>query len=143
MSSSVDWRQCFLVQTLCTNSIAANRTNCLYYQNRAGLTIFRIWLIIINTRLQVINTSCIRDRPFNLKGGIMAFCFVQKFFVGQHELEYLFFLSRKARNFFPDFHIRLYDKNSESDYFFFPPPISEYFVQQHWESEYFFRKKTS
>jgi hypothetical protein len=40
---------------------------------------------------------------------------------GQHELEY----------FFPEFNIRLYDKNSESEYFF----------QQHWESEYFFRKK--
>jgi hypothetical protein len=26
--------------------------------------------------------------------------------------------------------------------FFFPPPKSEYFFQQHWESEYFFRKKT-
>ena len=26
--------------------------------------------------------------------------------------------------------------------FFFAPPKSEYFVQQHWESEYFFRKKT-
>jgi hypothetical protein len=24
---------------------------------------------------------------------------------------------------------------------FFPPPISEYFFQQHWVSEYFFRKK--
>ena len=35
----------------------------------------------------------------------------------------------------------MYDKNSESDYFFFPPPKSEYFFQQHWESEYFFRKK--
>jgi hypothetical protein len=35
---------------------------------------------------------------------------------------------------------RLYDKNSESD-FCFPPPKSEYFLQQHWESEYFFRKK--
>ena len=44
--------------------------------------------------------------------------------------------------FFPEFNIRLYDKNSESDYFFFPPPKSEYFFQQHWESEYFFRKKT-
>jgi hypothetical protein len=28
-------------------------------------------------------------------------------------------LSRKARNFFPEIIIRLYDKNSESDYFFF------------------------
>jgi hypothetical protein len=26
-------------------------------------------------------------------------------------------------------------------YFFFPPPKSEYFFQQHWESEYFFRRK--
>ena len=26
--------------------------------------------------------------------------------------------------------------------FFFPPPKSEYFFKQHWESEYFFRKKT-
>ena len=25
---------------------------------------------------------------------------------------------------------------------FVPPPKSEYFFQQHWESEYFFRKKT-
>jgi hypothetical protein len=30
-------------------------------------------------------------------------------------------LSRKARIFFPEFNIRLYDKNSESN-FFFPPP---------------------
>ena len=34
-------------------------------------------------------------------------------------LEYLFFLLRKARNIFPEFNIRFYDKNSESDYFFF------------------------
>jgi hypothetical protein len=29
--------------------------------------------------------------------------------------------------FFPEFNIRLYDKNYESDYFFFPPSKSEYF----------------
>ena len=72
----------------------------------------------------------------------MVFCFVQNFFFRTTgELEYLFILSRKARIFFPEFNIRLYDKNSESYYFFFPPPKSEYFFQQHWESEYFFRKK--
>ena len=43
--------------------------------------------------------------------------------------------------FFPEYNIRLYDNNSQSDYSFFPPPKSEYFFQQHWESEYFFRKK--
>jgi hypothetical protein len=41
------------------------------------------------------------------------------FFRTTQELEYVFFLSRKARIFFPEFNIRLYDKNSESDYFFF------------------------
>ena len=53
---------------------------------------------------------------------------------------FIFFVARSA-NFFPEFNIRLYDKNSESDYFFFPPPKSEYFFQQHWESEYFFLEK--
>jgi hypothetical protein len=47
----------------------------------------------------------------------MVFCFVQNFFFGQHELED-FFLSRKARFFFPEFNIRLYDKNSELKFFF-------------------------
>jgi hypothetical protein len=50
----------------------------------------------------------------------MVFCFVQNFFFRTtQELEYLFFLLRKARIFFPEFNIRLYDKNSESDNFFF------------------------
>jgi hypothetical protein len=86
----------------------------------------------------------LRDRPFNLKeGGGYGFLFRSEFFFRTaQELEYLFFFSRKAGNFFPEYHIWLYDKNSESDYYFFPPPNSEYFFQQHWESEYFFRKKT-
>ena len=58
------------------------------------------------------------------------------------ELEYLFFCRAKREFFFPESNIRLYGKNSESDYFLFPPPNSEYCFQQHWESEYFFRKKT-
>ena len=79
----------------------------------------------------------IRDRPFNLKG--YGFLFRSEFFFRTtQELEYLFFLSREVRIFFPEYNIRLYDKNSESDYFFFPPRKSEYFFQQHWESEYFF-----
>jgi hypothetical protein len=71
----------------------------------------------------------------------MVFCFVQKFFFSDNtRVRILFFLSRKVRNFFPAFNIKLYDKNSESDFFIFPPPKSEYFFQ-HRESEYFFRKK--
>ena len=53
------------------------------------------------------------------------------------------FCRAKPKFFFPELNIRLYDKNSESDYFFFPPPKSEYFFQQHWESEYFFRKRNN
>jgi len=92
---------------------------------------------------QIMASIIIRDRPFNLQGGGgYGFFFVQNFFFRTtQELEYFIFLSRKAGNFFPEFNIRLYDKNSESDYLFFPPPKSEYFFQQHWESEYFFRKK--
>jgi hypothetical protein len=50
-----------------------------------------------------------RDRPFNLQGGVMGFLFVQNFFF-EHE------------NFLTEFNIRLYNNNSESDYYFFPPP---------------------
>jgi len=39
------------------------------------------------------------------------------FFRTTQVLEYLFFLSRHARIFFPEFNIMLYDKNSESYYF--------------------------
>ena len=68
----------------------------------------------------------------------MFFLFRSEFFFQTtRELEY-FFLPRLARNFFPEINIRLYDKNSESDYFYFPPPKSEYFFQQHWESDFFF-----
>jgi hypothetical protein len=48
--------------------------------------------------------SLIRDRPFNLKGGWGGYGFLFRsefFFRTTQEIEYLFFLSRKARNFFP------------------------------------------
>ena len=67
----------------------------------------------------------------------MVFCFAQNFFFGHRDRIFIFFVA----NFFsPEFDIRLFDKNSESD-FFFPPPKSEKNFQQHWESEYFFRQK--
>jgi hypothetical protein len=49
----------------------------------------------------------------------MVFMFRSEiFFRTTRELEYLFHLSHTARIFFPEFNIRLYDKNSESDFFF-------------------------
>ena len=67
----------------------------------------------------------------------MVFCFVQIFRTTQE-----FILSRKVRIFFPEFNIRVYDKNSESDFFFFTSTKFRIFFQQHWESEYFFLEKT-
>ena len=50
----------------------------------------------------------------------MVFCFVQNFFFGQHKSQNVYFFCRAKRVFFTsEFNIRLYDKNSESDYFFF------------------------
>ena len=75
-----------------------------------------------------------------LAGGGLWFLFRSEFFFRTtQDLEYLFLLC-KVQIFFQEFNIRLYDKNSESDYFYFPPPKSEYFFQQHWESEYFLQQ---
>jgi hypothetical protein len=64
------------------------------------------------------------------------------FFRTTRQLEYLIFLSRIARNFFPEFNITVsYMTKTLNQIIFFPPPKSEYFFQQHWESEYFFYKK--
>jgi hypothetical protein len=62
----------------------------------------------------------IRERPFNLKGGLEGGGYgllfrSENFFWTTQELEYLYFLSCKAQIFFPEFNIRLYDKNSESE----------------------------
>jgi hypothetical protein len=49
----------------------------------------------------------------------MIFCFVQKFFFRTtRELEKKFCRAKRAI-FFPEFNIKVYDKHSESDYFFF------------------------
>ena len=85
----------------------------------------------------------VRDRPFNLQGGGgYDVFFVQKFFFRTtQELEYSYFLSRKARNFFPEFNIRLCDKNSESDYFFSSSKIRIFFFSNIGNQNIFFRKK--
>ena len=64
-------------------------------------------------RIEIITGSHIfRDRPFNLKGGGYGFLFRSEIiFRTTQELEYLSILSRKARIFFPEFNIRLYDQN--------------------------------
>ena len=79
--------------------------------------------------MKIIIWFYLRDRPFNLKGGGGGggggYVSFRKVFSDNTRVRiFIFFV---ARIFFPEFNIRLYDKNSESDYFFFPPPKSEYF----------------
>jgi hypothetical protein len=52
-------------------------------------------------------------------GGVMVFCFVQNFFLDNTRFRIFIFFIAQVQIFFPEFNIRLYDKNSESDYFFF------------------------
>ena len=55
-------------------------------------------------------------------------------------------MSRKARIFFSEFNIRLYDENSESDYFFSSTKIRIFFNHRtqtfiHWISSFTWKKK--
>ena len=70
----------------------------------------------------------LRDRPFNLQGGgVCFFVLFRIFFRTTEELEYYIFCCAKRKFFFPEFNIRLYDKNSESHCFFFSPKIRIFF----------------
>ena len=61
-----------------------------------------------------------------------SFLFRSEFFFPDNtRVRIFFFFVGQSATFFPEFNIRLYDKNSESDYFCFPPPKSEYFFRQH------------
>ena len=82
------------------------------------------------------------DPPFNLQGGVMVFLYrSEKKIRTTLELEYLFFCRAKREFFFQNLTLGYMTKTLKQ-IFVFPPPKSEYFFQQHWESEYFFRKKT-
>ena len=48
----------------------------------------------------------------------------------------------KREIFFQNLTLDFMTKTLNHIIYFFPPPKSEYFFQQHWESEYLFRKKT-
>ena len=85
----------------------------------------------------------LRERPCNLKGGGGLWFFVSfRIFLSDNTRVIIFiFIVRKARIFFPEYNIRLYDRHSEPDYFFFLHQNQNIFFSNIWESEYFFRKK--
>ena len=67
------------------------------------------------------------------KGWGYGFLFCSTFFFRTtRELEYYFFFQNLTIG---------YMTKTLNQIIFFPPPKSEYFFQQHWESEYFLEKK--
>ena len=70
----------------------------------------------------------------------MVYFFRSEFiFRTTQDLEY-FFCRAKREFFFQNLTLG-YMTKTLNQIIIFPPPKSEYFFQQHWESEYFFRKK--
>jgi hypothetical protein len=62
----------------------------------------------------------VRDRPFNLKGGgFMVFCFVQKFFFGQHKSWNFLFCLAKRKFFFQNLTLGDMTKTLNQIIFFF------------------------
>jgi hypothetical protein len=84
---------------------------------------FNLWLWLALWYLQTFLASFtlyIYWALFNLKGGGYGFLFhSKKFFRTTQELEYLFFLSREAQIFFPEFNIRLYKTKTLNQIIFF------------------------
>ena len=72
----------------------------------------------------------IRDRPFNLKG-LWFFVSFRIVFTDNIRVRIFFFFPQNLT-------LGYTTKTLNQVIFFFPPPKSEYFFQQHWESEYFF-----
>ena len=62
--------------------------------------------------------SGVRVQPFNLQGGLWFFVSFRIFFPDSMRVIIFIFFCRTKRNFFsPEFNIRLYDKNTETDFF--------------------------
>jgi hypothetical protein len=80
------WRGMFLcfVPIQFINIIAVSKKKLLSLT--ADLVLLYI-LLLFSFYLFFIMFNLIRGRLFNLQGGVMVFCFVQKFFFGQHEAE--------------------------------------------------------
>ena len=60
----------------------------IYWSESNSLIYFYIYIFVY-----------LRDRPFNIQGGVMVFCFVQNFFFGQHKSYIIFFVMQSAHFF--------------------------------------------
>ena len=126
------WREALLYK-LCKMGIGLHIFKLLKEQNlntTSSLKHKDQHSVFFNISMGVKQWDSLRDRPFNLKGGY-GFLFRSEFcFRTTQELQYLFFFQNLTFD---------YMTKTLNQIIFFPPPKSEYFFQQHWESEYFIR----
>ena len=76
-----------------------------------------------------------------MKGGLWFFVSFRIFFSDNTRVRIFIFFVAQSANFFPEFNFRLYDKNSESDYFFFLHQNQNIFFSNIGNQNIFFRKK--
>ena len=85
------------------------------------VAIHLIQIYVMSRLLYGLEITTLRDRPFNLKGRVMVFCFVQNllFRQHQHKTQNIYFCRAKHNFFFQNLTLGYMTKTSESDYFFF------------------------
>jgi hypothetical protein len=69
----------------------------MYYLHKFKTLLYNLYLYM---EYNYIFLSLLGTDHLTCRGEVMVFCFVQNFFFEQHELEFIFFLSRKAQFFF-------------------------------------------
>ena len=129
----------------------------LYHPNMTNTFILGVALVILTCSINVVqNISNFEAKVdeflkeviqfilcFFYQGGLWFFVWFRIFFSDNTRVRILIFFVGQCANFFlSEFNIRLYDKNSESHYFFFLHQNQNIFFSNIGNQNIFFRKKT-
>ena len=104
-----------------------------------------LWIVSnykIKNLMNIVHHIYVRDRPFNLQGGLWFFVSFRIFFSDNTRVRIFIFLLRKARNFFPEFNKRLYDKTLNQIIFFFLHQNQNICFSNIGNQNFFLEKKT-
>ena len=96
------------------------------------------YALSINFLIQMIDIQLGTDHLTWMEGGLWFFVSFRKKFPDNTRVRIFIFFVVQSTIFFLQNLTLGYMTNTLNQIFFFPPPKSEYFFQQHWESEYFF-----
>ena len=86
----------------------------IWWHNKWNITLLTLPKLVFPNCTYALGTDHLTCR-----GGYVFLCFVQKIVSDNTRVRYIFVFVARNANLFSEFNIRLYDKNSESDYFVF------------------------